>query len=276
MPESNPKEDEEGPVTAEEEAETQDAPSEEVGSLLTALLSETRKEVDRERSDVAQQVQDRQDEVRASQEREEARRREELQAQLLEETRKRNEALTRREREGAEQRAEDALLALESAATPASEIDDITPDFAPPDSGPSLKVMGMAAVLILGIGAGVWAMQSSSQETMDLPDIEAEAKKAVTEARLKWEKEEAEKLAAAEAAARKEAEAKAQEAERAQLEAERKALEAERKALDAERKALDGDEEEDDAEASADGDKKKKKRRPKRKKRGLKLKKGLF
>ncbi|MEC9071214.1 MAG: hypothetical protein VX938_02500 [Myxococcota bacterium] len=261
-----------------EEAEGSASSSEEVGSLLSALLSETRKEVDRERSDVAQRVQDRQEEARASQERDEAQRREELQAQLLAETRKRNEALTRREREGAaEQRAEDALLALEAAATPAAEIDDLEPALPQPSGGLSGKHIAMAAALILGVGAGVGVMSSSSQPKMELPDIESAAEKAVSDARLKWQKEQAEKQAAMEAAARKEAEAKAQEAARAQLEAERKALDAERKALEAERLALEP-ESEGGEEAAADGgvDKKKKKKPRRKKKRGLKLKKGLF
>ena len=264
-----------GDQTPEEE-EASASPPEEVGSLLTALLSETRKEVVRERSDVAQRVQDRQEEVRASHERDEAQRREELQAQLLEETRKRNEALTRREREGAEQRAEDALLALESAAIPASEIDDLEPVLAPPSGGLSGKHIAMAAALVLGIGAGIWVMNASSQPKMELPDIESAAEKTVSEARLQWQKEQAEKKAADEAAARKDAETRAQEAERAQIEAERTALEAERKALKAERLALEP-ESEDGEEAAADGEgEKKKKPRRKRKKRGLKLKKGLF
>ncbi|MEE2779553.1 MAG: hypothetical protein VYE15_03445 [Myxococcota bacterium] len=261
-----------------EEAEGSASSSEEVGSLLSALLSETRKEVDRERSDVAQRVQDRQEEARASQERDEAQRREELQAQLLAETRKRNEALTRREREGAaEQRAEDALLALEAAATPAAEIDDLEPALPQPSGGLSGKHIAMAAALILGVGAGVGVMSSSSQPKMELPDIESAAEKAVSDARLKWQKEQAEKQAAMEAAARKEAEAKAQEAARAQLEAERKALDAERKALEAERLALEP-ESEGGEEAAADGgvEKKKKKKPRRKKKRGLKLKKGLF
>jgi hypothetical protein len=262
------------PDASEEEVEASAPVSEEVGGLLTALLQETRKEVVRERDDLTQRVQDRHDEARASQERDEARRRDELQAQLLEETRKRNEALTRHERENSEQRAEDALLALESAATPAAEIDDIEVDLPVPGGIQPKSMMAMAAVLVLGIGAGIWSMQSNSQPPMELPDIASEAQKTVAEARLRWQKQQAAAKAAAEAKALKEAEQKVQEAERARLDAERKALDAERKALDAERKALDSDEEGGDE--AADGEVVKKKPKRKRRKRGLKLKKGLF
>ena len=248
-----------------------ESPPEEVGSLLAELLQETRKEVVRERDTMVQKLEDRRSEERAAKEKSEARKREELQAQLLEETRRRNEALNRRDREtDAERKAEEMLLALEQAATPAAEVADLAqPESASPQaSGSSLK-LGLVVALVVGMGAGGWALTVNNQPKMDLPDISRRAEETVSRAVLQWKAAEAEKKAAAEKKAREEAQAKALEEERARLDAEKKAREEERARLEAEKAGMDPE-----AEKAAKPDQPRKKR-PRRKK-SLKLKKGLF
>jgi colicin import membrane protein len=263
---------------AESTKEKPDAPpaagdSGEVGSLLKDLLQETRKEVVRERDTLAQQLEDKRSKERKVQEQSKARKREELQAQLLEETRRRNAALNRREREDdAERKTEEVLLALEEAATPAAEVADIPVQVGgSPARGP--MKLGLAAVLVLGVLAGGFALKADTQSQMTLPDIPHEAQETVNKAVLQWKAEQAEKRVAAEKAARDAAETKALVEERARLDAEKAALAEERARLDAEKSALE--EGGEDTAATGGDAPPKKKRRPRRRK-SLKLKKGLF
>ena len=249
------------------------ADSGEVGSLLADLLQETRKEVVRERDTLAQHLEDKRSRERKVLEKSEARKREELQAQLLQETRRRNTALNRREREdSAERKTEEVLLALEEAATPAAEVEDITP--IPTGSGATKTLkFGLVAVLILGVLAGGFALQASNQPQMVLPNIPHEAQEAVNKAVLQWKAHQADQRALAEKTAREAAEKKALEEARARLNADKKALAAERAQLDAEKSALEGGQ-----EAAANGEEQapKKRRRTPRRRKALKLKKGLF
>ncbi len=84
------------------------APASAVGSLLTDLLNEAKQEVQRESADLDRQLQSREEQERLERQRAEARKREELQRKLIEETRKRNEALTRKEK--AEQASRQAVV----------------------------------------------------------------------------------------------------------------------------------------------------------------------
>ena len=199
------------------------APASGVGSLLTDLLNEAKKEVAKERENLEQQINTREAEERTAREREEAKKRDALQKQLIEETRRRNEALTRKERAEAAARA-----AAQAAAQPKPvvEVPIAEPAPVPQKSKLGLVVGLIVAVLVVGGGGAVAFIVLNRTEPIVLPDIRAEAKLAVAEAsralhgqlserdkdKLKARMSALEQRAASEAAARVKAEKKAKDA----------------------------------------------------------------
>lgn len=180
-----------------------------VGSLLTDLLNEAKKEVEKERASLHAQVKERADEQRLAKQRDESQRREELQRRLMEETRRRNEAMTRREREEAEERRlveEEAAAAAAAAAPPAAMVEPPAPTAKPKSP---LALIALAAIVAIGIGGAAFALQPKPE--MKLPDIRAQVTSNVEKAALAWQARQAQlkRLAAEKAAAKAKAEAAA-------------------------------------------------------------------
>ncbi len=246
--------------------------SDEVGSLLTDLLNEAKKEVERERAEIEQKLKDKHDEERLAKEREEAQRREELQAQLREETMRRNAALTRREREEAEERAAaeaDAQASKEAAAAaaaaaPISEAPAThRPGLAADKEGGKGGLIAFLVVIIAGAAGGAYWYTQKDLGPIQLSDVRGKATAVVSEAASKWKAQKAEE-------ARIAAEKKAAERKKRAEEAKRKAAEAEakRKELEAARLAAA----EEAARLAAEEEEAKKKAARKRKPAGKKLK----
>ncbi len=219
--------------------------SDSVGSLLTDLLNEAKKEVEKERANLHAQIKERDDEQRLAKQRDEAQRREELQRKLMAETRRRNEALTRREREEAEERrlvAEEEAEAARAAA-PAPQIE--APVEAPRKRSP-IGLIALIALLVAGGAGAAFALQPKPE--MRLPDIKRQVNDSVEKAALAWQAKQAEEARAA--AEKKAAEAKARAEEEAR---KRQAAEAQAKleAAEAEAKAKAEAEAKAAAEAAA-------------------------
>lgn len=103
-------------VSADDDGVVTSAPASSVGSLLTDLLSEAQREVDEERETLKAQLAERKAEEQALKDSSEAAKREEMQRRLIEETRRRNEVLTRKQRaEATVQAIRDAQPMLASA-----------------------------------------------------------------------------------------------------------------------------------------------------------------
>ncbi|MGM0574526.1 MAG: hypothetical protein ACQEXJ_02160 [Myxococcota bacterium] len=205
---------------------------EEVGSLLTDLLNEAKKEVEKERASLKQQIQDREEEAHEAQQREEALRREHLQRELMEETRRRNEALLRREREEAAARAAEEEKARRQAAALQAEQEAAETAAAAPESKKSRTgLLALVGVVAIGAGVGVFFL-TQPKEQMQLPDVQAKAQAVIDDATLKYKAmvaeqkaQEAELRAAREAKAAREAEARRRLAEKERMLAEAEARE---------------------------------------------------
>lgn len=203
--------------------------ADQVGSLLTDLLNEAKKEADRERASLDQRLKVRDDEDRLSRQREEALRREQLQKQLQEETRRRNEALTRREREEAATRNAEE----ERQQRLATETEGLAQSQAVAVAAKRSKVPLVAAALVIaGLAGGlVYALQPKG--VIALSDIRAQSSALLVDATAKWQVKVAEQermaalereaAAAKEAAAKAQAEAHAARGETAEAEAKAKA-----------------------------------------------------
>lgn len=101
---------------ADDDGVVTSAPASSVGSLLTDLLSEAQREVEAERESLDAQIADRIAQETAEKDSSESQKREEMQRKLIEETRRRNEALTRKQRsEATAQAIKDAQPMLASA-----------------------------------------------------------------------------------------------------------------------------------------------------------------
>ncbi len=217
-------------AAVDDELVTSAPAADQVGSLLTDLLNEAKREADRERASLDQRLKVRDDEDRLSRQREEALRRERLQKQLQEETRRRNEALTRREREeaaarDAEDRQRQQRLATETEGLAQSQAAAVP-------AKRSKAPLVVAALVIAGLAGGlIYAMQPKGVIT--LSDIRAQSSALVTDATAKWrvkvaEQEriaelEREAAAAKAAAAKAHAEANAARGETAEAQAKAKA-----------------------------------------------------
>ncbi len=214
------------------------APKAAVGSLLTDLLNEAKKEVAREREDLERQLNDKAEEERLAKQREEARKREQLQQQLIEETRRRNEALTRKEKEEAEARA---------AAAPKPEVEKPVSAAVPVQAAPAKKfpialVASLVAVILGGGGFGAYAY-ATQPPGFAVPEINPRVQVAVTEVRAELAKQ---KAAADAAKAKAEAEAlaaKLEEAAKSNAALAKDAEEARKKADAAAKAAKEAEEE---------------------------------
>lgn len=237
--------------------------SDQLGSLLGELLTEAQREVDRERKVQTDTLEDRDRALRDAASESESLKRDELQSQLLEETRRRNEVLTRGERREAKQTVPDLAPV---AAQAAQAIGAAAPR-------KSRAPMIVAAALLV-VGAGVaFAMQPS--EEMDLPNIQERVGETVSKAGLTWQAEEAKRQAAEATRAAAEAklqaaasEAKAKEEAQARAVAQARASKAEEAAKAAQASA------EETAEAAATAKKRRKGKSAHAKKKGTKRRRG--
>jgi hypothetical protein len=234
--------------------------SDQLGSLLGELLTEAQREVDRERKVQTDTLEDRDRAIRDAAAQDESATRDELQAQLREETRRRNEVLNRGEQREAQKTVPDLAAVAAQARAPAS----------PRKS--RLPMIAAAALVVVGAGVA-FAMQPS--EEMTLPDIEERVGDTVSKAGLTWQAEEAKRQAeaankaAAEATQLAEAaQAKAKEEAKARIEAQARA----NKAEEAAKAAQDGAE--DTAAAPAAAKKRRKGKSARGKKKGAKRKRG--
>ncbi|MCB9727301.1 MAG: hypothetical protein H6744_00645 [Deltaproteobacteria bacterium] len=244
--------------------------ADQVGSLLTDLLNEAKKEADRERASLDQKLKVRGDEDRLARQREEALRREQLQKQLQEETRRRNEALTRREREEAAARAAEEerrqRLATETEGLANAQAAKAAP------ARRSKAPLVVAVLVIAGLAGGlVYTLQPKGVIT--LSDIKARSAALVADATAQWQA----KVAEQERIAALEREAEAAKALAAKSKADAAAARAEKAAAEA--KAKEAAEKAEKAAASAEESKSssgKSSRGSKSSKKGFTLPSGVF
>ncbi len=155
------------------------APAASVGSLLTDLLSEAKKDVAAQRQELNQKIQSREDVRKEEQRRAEARRREEMQRELIEETRRRNEAIARND--VANRSPEAATLLEEVKAEPEPVIEKVV-EAAPAEPtraggvGWPLVAAIVLGCLALGVGG---ALALAPKQKLVLPDVEVAAKTTV-------------------------------------------------------------------------------------------------
>jgi len=156
------------------------APASNMGSLLTDLLSQAKKDVASERQQLEQQLQAREDEQRSAELREEARRRETMLQKLNEETQARNAALANAKKDRSEEGKRTAFSTarhnraeLRDAAE-AAETRPAAPTVAPSRRG--LPPWLLAALVLVGLGLGVGgAFALTPTPKVNLPDVTAAA-----------------------------------------------------------------------------------------------------
>jgi len=132
------------------------APASKVGSLLTDLLNDVKESVAQEQKQIETESDRRAREERETRDREEGRKREAAQQKLIEETRRRNEALAKRERgdgEGRKALATAPHMRPLTEAVPAGPKSAELTVVAPPAKAPS-KLM-LVALVVIGVGVGL-------------------------------------------------------------------------------------------------------------------------
>lgn len=155
------------------------APSSSVNSLLTDLLSEAKKGVEEERKQIDTEVEKKELAAKELRDREEGRKREEAQRKLIEENRRRNEALSKREKVSGEKKQ----LATAPHMRPVDEGPAKTTEAAAPKlvAKPVSKVL-MAALVVGGLAVGVggaFALQPDQRGAF--PDVGAAAQAVVAQ-----------------------------------------------------------------------------------------------
>ncbi len=159
--------------------------SSKVGSLLSDLLNDAKAGVAQEQKQLTSESDRRAREEREAREREEGRKREEAQQKLIEETRRRNEALSRRERsDGAERRAVGTAPHMRPVVDqPSAPQAAAVTAVAPPAK--SASVLVLAALVVAGIGIGALTGILASPAPKDAGIDVAGAAKAVVAATRK-------------------------------------------------------------------------------------------
>lgn len=154
------------------------APSAGVNSLLNDLLSEAQAGVDEERKKVDNAAQLKERQAKELRDREEGKKREEAQQKLIEENRRRNEALARRERAEGEKKvlatAPHMRPVDEGPVAAAAEVATLKPT-----SKPISKLL-LAALVLVGLGLGLggaFAMQPEARGAF--PDVDDAARAVV-------------------------------------------------------------------------------------------------
>jgi len=159
------------------------APSK-VGSLLTDLLNDVKESVAQEQKQIETESDRRAREEREARDREEGRKREAAQLKLIEETRRRNEALAKRERgDGSERRALATAPHMrpltEQATAPKSAELAIA---AAPVKAPS-KLM-LVALVVIGVGLGLGTSMALTPSPKDAGiDVSAAARAVIAATR---------------------------------------------------------------------------------------------
>ncbi|TNF24387.1 MAG: hypothetical protein EP329_25035 [Deltaproteobacteria bacterium] len=153
------------------------APASSVGSLLTDLLSEAKKDVAAERQQLESQLSQRENAAREQRARDEARKREALQQKLVEETRLRNQALAGAKRDMASERIAAATAPHQrpKLVEPDAVSVSLAPAQAPKRRG--VPILLAAAMVFVGIGLGVGgAFALTPPQRLNLPDINTAAR----------------------------------------------------------------------------------------------------
>lgn len=162
------------------------APASSVGSLLTDLLSEARKDVAAERQQLESKLHQRETAEREARAREEARKREAMQAKLIEETRLRNQAIStasaKKGRAGGGRK--DLMTAPHTRPKPRPEAAPAkaAPKAAQPNAGGRGKapLLLLVATVLIGIGVGFGGAFALTPKTkLVMPDVDAAARAVV-------------------------------------------------------------------------------------------------
>lgn len=160
-----------------------------VGSLLSDLLSEAQREVEKERVELQTQVDERDQEERKAKQEAEAKRREENTRRVIEETRRRNENFAKKER---------AALGLDQPRppSPATENLDGRVAAAPPaKAGKGLVIgFGLACVGVLILGFLFMDTRGQLEQTTETSTKQAAEIKTLTATKTKLQNEHAEAL----------------------------------------------------------------------------------
>ncbi len=162
-----------------------DEGSSKVGSLLSDLLNDAKAGVAQEQKQLTSESDRRAREEREARDREEGRKREEAQQKLIEETRRRNEALSRRERnDGAERRTLGTAPHMRPVVDQPSAPQAAAVTAAPPPAK-TTSVIVLAALVAVGIGIGALTGILASPTPKDAGIDVAGAAKAVVAATRK-------------------------------------------------------------------------------------------
>lgn len=161
------------------------APASKVGSLLTDLLNDVKESVAQEQKQIETEADRRAREERENRDREESRKREAAQQKLIEETRRRNEALSKRERGDGEGRKALAtaphMRPLTEAATAGPKSAELA-IAAPAAKAPS-KLM-LVALVVIGVGLGLGTSMALTPTPADAGiDVSAAAKAVIAATR---------------------------------------------------------------------------------------------
>ncbi|MFT7582754.1 MAG: hypothetical protein ACI9MR_004437 [Myxococcota bacterium] len=152
------------------------APASSVGSLLTDLLSEAKKDVAAERVELERQIQSRADDERDARNRDEARKRDAMQQKLIEETRLRNQALSRRDRDGVDDDRTSPGTARHSRPKPVVEVAATQASASaalPQKSSGGVSWLLVAVLALAGVGIGVGGAFALTPKTeIPWPDVD--------------------------------------------------------------------------------------------------------
>lgn len=159
------------------------APASAMGSLLTDLLSEAKKDVAAERMQLERKVHAREAEEREALRREEARKRAEMQQKLTEETILRNQAIAgaKRDRTDAADRVNPTTERhTRPQVAPAEEAPLTAAPVAVVKAKPRLPTLALAALVIAGVGLGFGGASAlTPSPRLTLPDVDAAARSIV-------------------------------------------------------------------------------------------------
>ena len=160
------------------------APASSVGSLLTDLLSEAKKDVAAERQQLEKQLHQRDTDQREARARDEARKREAMQQRLVEETRLRNQALAGSKKE----LAPSERVAAATAPHMRPILNDALAPAAAQKAAPQqprrrgIPLLAAAAMVLAAIGIGVGGASALTPTArVNLPDINVAAQAIVAQ-----------------------------------------------------------------------------------------------
>lgn len=160
------------------------APASKVGSLLTDLLNDVKESVAQEQKQIETESDRRAREEREARDREEGRKREAAQQKLIEETRRRNEALSKRERNDGERKALSTAPHMRPVTDqPADAPKSAELAVAAPAKAPN-KLM-LVALVVIGVGLGLGTAMALSPSPRDAGIDVAGAAKAIVAATKK-------------------------------------------------------------------------------------------